>query len=136
MLYDCMTFLETLLRRKDDGSREIAVYRKFTHTDWYLNFRSHHPLHQEGCSQVPVRQDPRCHQHQGDLQKEECLISVILRQNSYPVLFICSSRQCVEDAQGSPLEEDRPPLVMLSYTAADSENIRCVCRRYGMQAIF
>ena len=42
-----LPFLETLLRRKDDESREIAVYRKLTHTDWYLNFRSHHPLHIE-----------------------------------------------------------------------------------------
>lgn len=28
------------------------------------------------------------------------------------------------------------PLVMLPYTAGDSEDIRRVCRRYGMQVIF
>jgi len=38
-------FLDTLLVRWEDGSVKLLVaYRKKSHTDYYLNISSHHPL--------------------------------------------------------------------------------------------
>ena len=40
-----LPFLDTLLKRNDDGNLDITVYRKAIHMDRYLNFQSHHPVH-------------------------------------------------------------------------------------------
>ena len=40
-------FLDTLLVRKESGEVKLLFFRKNTHTDQYLNFSPHHPLHQK-----------------------------------------------------------------------------------------
>ena len=38
-------FLDLLINRQPDKTVKIQVYRKPTHTDRYLHFQSHHPIH-------------------------------------------------------------------------------------------
>ncbi|XP_071963828.1 uncharacterized protein [Antedon mediterranea] len=42
-----ISFLDSLIIRKPDGSVKLLVYRKPTHTDQYLHFDSHHSVHQK-----------------------------------------------------------------------------------------
>ena len=109
--------LETLLQRRDDSSLDITVYRKLTHTDRYLDFWSHHPSHvkrglvrclYDGARSITTRQD--------NLQKEECHLTKVLKQNGYFSAFIRSSSLPsgwdVETIEAPPLGEGhRPPLV-------------------------
>ena len=41
----CLPFLDTLVKRKADGSLDTSVYCKNTHRDRYLDFYSYHPNH-------------------------------------------------------------------------------------------
>ena len=65
--------------------------------------------------------------------------SKVLRLNTYPSAFIHSAArppQREEGPQDLPPERSSPPLVVLPYTAGVSEDIRRVCRKYGMKVIF
>ena len=64
-----LPFLDALLQRKDDGNLDVTVYRKPTHTDRYLDFRSHHPAisRQKRAGQMSVRQSKEHHHQAGGL---------------------------------------------------------------------
>ena len=75
------------------------------------------------------------------MQKEEHHLTRVLRQNGYPSAFIRSSSKPLrrdEVANGTPSreEEHRLPLVMLPYTEGVSEDVRQVCKTFGMKVVF
>ena len=40
-----LPFLDTQLHRGREGTLDVTVFQKKTHTDRYLQFDSHHPMH-------------------------------------------------------------------------------------------
>ena len=117
-----LPFLDTLLRRKDDGSLEVTVYRKPTHTDRYLNFHSHHPVHvKRGLVKCLFERARSIITTQESLQEEEKHVVEALKQNGYPNTFICVASKALrskEADQDVDVEEtDRTPLVVLPYVA-------------------
>ena len=87
-----LPFLDTLLQRRDDGSLYVAVYRKPTHTDRYLDFRSHHlPNVKRGLVRCVYDRARSITTRKDNLQKEECHLTKVLKQNSYPSAFIHSA---------------------------------------------
>ena len=136
-----LPFLETLLRRNDDGSLDITVHRKPTHTDRYLNFYSHHPIHvKRGLVKCLFDRAKSITTTQENLQKEEEHVAEALKQNGYPSTFIGSSSRSSQgkegDQEASVEEAGRTPLVVLPYIAGVSEDIRRVCRRFNMRVAF
>ncbi len=65
-----IAFLDSLISRNQDGSLDLSVYRKLTHTNQYLNFSSHHPLHQKLGVMRTLRHRCIYHRHQGAGQSD------------------------------------------------------------------
>ena len=114
-----LPFLDTLLRRKEDGTLDISVYRKPTHTDRYLHFRSHHPTDvRRGLVRWLYDRARSITTSPDSLQREEGHLASVLKCNSYPSAFIRASStppsQPAEDTRREqPEVSDRPPLVVL-----------------------
>ena len=137
-----LPFLDILLQRRDDGSLDVTVYRKPTHTDRYLDFHSHHPPQvKRGLVKCLFDRARTITTGQNNLRKEEHHLTRVLRQNGYPSTFIRSSskppRPDMEATEALPLEEEhRPPLVMLPYIEGVNEDVKRVCRKFGMKVVF
>ena len=119
-----LPFLDTLLRRKGDGTLDFTVYRKPPHTDRYLDFQSQTPPHvKRGLVRCLFDRARNVTSSQDNLQKEERHLANFLKQNGYPGAFIQSSRhppQREGPQEPSSREGDRPPLVVLPCTAGSA----------------
>ena len=84
--------LNTLLRRREDGSLDVSVYRKPTHTNRHLHFESHHPTHvKTGVVRCLHDRTKGIIRMQYNLQKEVDHLARVLKQNGYPANFICNA---------------------------------------------
>ena len=135
-----LPFLDTHLRRKVDGTLDVTVYRKPTHTDRYLNFRSHHPNHvRRGLVRCLYDRARKVITSPDSLRREEKHLENVLKLNGYPTPFIRDSSTPTPRSPVEPqgeLPEERPPLVMLPYVSGVSEDIRRVCSRYNLRVVF
>ena len=109
-----LPFLDALLQRKDDNSLDVTVYRKPTHTDWYLDFYPHHPPQvKRGLVKCLFDRARTITTGQNNLRKEEHHLPRVLRQNRYPSAFIHSfskpPRQNMEAIETPPQEEEHRP---------------------------
>ena len=79
----------TLLRKREDGSPDVFVYRKPTHRpDRYLHFESHHPTHvNRGVVRYLHDRARGLISTQDNLQKEVDHLAQFLKQNGYKQLL-------------------------------------------------
>ena len=128
-----LPFLDTLLHCKNDGSLDISVYRKPTHTDRYLNFSSHHPRHvKEGIVSCLFHRARNISQRE-NIQVEEDHLRGVLEGNGYPEAFVKMASR--PHTAREPAEERRAT-VFIPYVAGLSEDVRRVCRRYNIRTVF
>ena len=77
---------------RDGGKLNVTVYRKPTHTGRYLDFWSHHSSNvKRGLVRCLYDRARSITTRQDNLQKEECHLTKVLKQNGYPSAFIHSS---------------------------------------------
>ena len=80
-----IAFLDTLITKKPDGSLKLSIYRKPTHTDQYLQFHSHCPLHKKlGVVRTLIDRKDSIVSEEKDREEESSHIEQALNQCGYP----------------------------------------------------
>ena len=132
-------FLDTLVVRKDDGSVKLLVYRKTTHTDQYLNFQSHHPLHHKlGVIRTLLNRCNSIVSEEEDRKQEETHVKEALQKCGYPKWTMKKVKQqmdCKDEkrTQQRKSREDKDRyrgLVVLPYVKGLSESVDRVMRKH------
>ena len=79
-------FLDFVINRQPDKTVKIQVYRKPTHTDQYLHFKSHHPMHhiKSGVVRTLMDRKDTLVSTEDDKDREELHIRNALKSCSYP----------------------------------------------------
>ena len=126
-------FLDTLVSRQEDGSLEVSVYRKNTHTDRYLSSKSHHPVHvKRGVVHCLLRRAQDVTTSDDLLQEEIHHVNQSLQRNTG---FLRSSEARL--LQNRECEEEEPlATAVLPYYQDTSEKIRRILKQYGIRAAF
>ena len=131
--------------RKPDGSVKLCIYRKKTHTDQYLQFSSHHPLHQKlGVIRTLLDRSESIVTEEEDRVLEELHIKKALATCGYPEWTINKVKKDIRLKQSKTAppkkkkDSDNPSkgLVVVPYVAGVSERIARVYKKHGFSTSF
>ena len=134
-----LPFLDTLIVKKEDGTVKLLVYRKPTHTDQYLNYKSHHPLHQKlGVIRTLYDRKDNIVTEEDDKQQEEQKVQAALQLCGYPQWTF----KKVKDQMSKPktkkvtkqkAEQSRSKgMVVLPYVQGVTEKISRTLKQYNI----
>ena len=90
-------------------ANDITVYRKNTHTDRYLHFESHHPIH---VKKGTVRCRARNLTRDDSVKEEESHLMKTFIENGYPRAFVqsASKQRTPREPDDDDNETERPPM--------------------------
>jgi len=123
----CLPFLDLLIKRAPSGHLLSAVYRKPTHSDRYLNFRSEHTIqHKQSVVNTLLERAKKLSSTTQDLNSELKFVKRTLLLNGYP--------------DEKKKQYNRPPefrsKVVLPYSANLGETLKRILERHRIKNIF
>ena len=133
--------LDAMVTRETDGKLQLTVYRKKTHTDQYLSFTSHHPLHQKlGVVRTLLDRSDTIITQAADKQKEEEHIKGALKQCGYPgwtIRHVKQQKSHRSSTKDSCLDKQKPErsngCVVIPYVAGLSESFARILKKHNIQ---
>ena len=130
-----ISFLDCQLRRNENNRLSVTVHRKSTHTDKYLSFDSHHPVHvKQGVVKSLFDRAGRIISQESDLRKEEDHSNEVLRNNGYPKRF---SYENSKIKKAKPRDEEmEAPLVAISHMFQVLVRTFGEYMRFGIRVVF
>ncbi|XP_072037303.1 uncharacterized protein [Amphiura filiformis] len=132
-------FLDTLIIRKPDNTVKLLVYRKQTHTDQYLSFSSHHPLHHKlGVTRTLLDRGEKIITEDEDKIAEENHIKNVLERCGYPKWTMEKVKtDRANKVKNKPNKKDNPnaeknKCVVIPYIAGVSEKISRIVKKHNI----
>ena len=116
---------------------KLSIYRKPTHTNQYLQFQSHHPLHQKlGVVRTLLDRKDNIVTEEEDRQEEDNNIKQALNQCGYPQWAIekvkCNNAKPRQSKKPSKQEKDKSKgLVVIPYIEGLSERLSRFLKKHG-----
>ena len=135
--------LDLLFHKKDDGTLKTTVYRKKTHTDQYLNFSSHHPLHhKQGVIRTLLDRADALVSEAEDKKAEYEHVSKALMKCGYPkkvITDVIKRRQAASTPPEHPRQKPKPKDMVrapfcatVPYVQGLSESVQRIFKRHGI----
>ena len=89
-----IAFLDTKTTKQDNGSIIVSVYRKATHTERCLDFKSHyHPQHKDSVVRTLLNRAKNIPSTEEEALRETKRVMEALTANNYPASFIHNGHQ-------------------------------------------
>ena len=128
-------FLDTLIRVKEDGSLDVRIYRKKTHTDRYLQFSSHHPpQHKAAVVRTLLHRADSLLSNEQHRSKEHDHVRTALSVNGYPSQFIRKHSRGTNVNNTIEQENDVQGFASLPYVQGTTERIQRVLSQYNIRS--
>ncbi|XP_066270838.1 uncharacterized protein [Branchiostoma lanceolatum] len=135
-----LPFLDTLTTIQDDGSLRLSIYRKPTHTDQYLNFRSNHPLeHKLGVVKTLLHRADTIITDPHDRETEKQHIKQALKDCGYPKWAIdkaTAPKPRQQNNRNPGTRERDKGRITLPYIKTVSEPLRRIFASHGISTCF
>lgn len=121
-----LPFLDTLNVIQEDGSIDVSVYRKATHTDQYLDFNSHHPpQHKASVVRTLYGRATKIPSTDSNKAKEEKHVFMTLNtKNGYPKGFIKRNKNRKMKDKNNEGTSDWKGFATLPYVKGVTERIQ------------
>lgn len=131
-----LPFLDTCVHVNDDGSTKVTIYRKPTHTDQYLNFKSNHHLeHKRSVVRTLMDRVDRLVTADDDKERERQHVKAALSANGYKTWMhkIPKSKKSKPAINANDDNElVRSASVGLPYINGLSEKLTHIFRQHGV----
>ncbi|XP_072050067.1 uncharacterized protein [Amphiura filiformis] len=131
-----LAFLDCQVHIHEDGSLKSTVYRKPTHTDFYLQFDSHHPLiHKLRVIRSLQHRANTIISDQEDLPGEQNHIQKSLGCCGYPNWAFTKAKKTKEHTQNQNAETGTGTQVTIPYISGLSERIKNTLKSFGIASL-
>lgn len=125
-------FLDTINKVNEDGTLDVKIYRKKTHTDRYLHFTSHHPpQHKAAVVRTLLHRADSLLSDEEHRAAEHQHIKSALKANGYPKRFIQNHSTRKQQKQQ---EEETIGFATMPYVQGVTERIQRVLGQYNIKS--